>query len=124
MAIAPQELQAQVQEIASVLCDQRAPSSASRIPDALLGEIVRTSDRLLEEIGEAVPGDDFQTLVARALLQSVRRLAAGLNQERYPDQAWFWTPEWQRREREADAQIAAGLGTRYDSDEAFLASLD
>jgi len=39
------------------------------------------------------------------------------------DQAWFWTPEWQRREREADADIAAGKGQRYYSDEEFLAAL-
>jgi hypothetical protein len=24
------------------------------------------------------------------------------------DQAWFWTPEWQAKEREADADLAAG----------------
>ena len=41
-----------------------------------------------------------------------------------PDQAWFWTPEWQAGEREADAHIAAGRGTRYHSDEEFLAALD
>ena len=27
-----------------------------------------------------------------------------------PDQAWFWTPEWQAGERKADAEIAAGEG--------------
>jgi hypothetical protein len=41
-----------------------------------------------------------------------------------PDQAWFWTPEWQASEREADAEIAAGGGTRYHSDEEFRAALD
>lgn len=41
-----------------------------------------------------------------------------------PDQAWFWTPEWQAGEREADADIAAGRGTRHHSDEDFLAALD
>lgn len=41
-----------------------------------------------------------------------------------PDQAWFWTPEWQAKEREADDAIASGKGTFYDSAEAFLASLD
>ena len=39
-------------------------------------------------------------------------------------QAWFWTPEWQAGERQADAEIAAGLGDRYESDEEFLAALD
>lgn len=41
-----------------------------------------------------------------------------------PDQAWFWTPEWQAGEREADADIAAGRTTRYNSDEEFMAALD
>jgi hypothetical protein len=40
-----------------------------------------------------------------------------------PDQAWFWTPEWQAKEREADADKAAGRGTRYHSDEEFVAAL-
>ncbi len=38
-------------------------------------------------------------------------------------QAWFWTPEWQAGEREAEQEIASGGGTRYDSDEEFLDSL-
>jgi hypothetical protein len=41
-----------------------------------------------------------------------------------PDQAWFWTPEWQAKEREADADKAAGRVERFESDEAFLAALD
>jgi len=39
-------------------------------------------------------------------------------------QAWFWTPEWQAGERQADADIAAGRVDRYDSDEEFLAALE
>jgi len=38
-------------------------------------------------------------------------------------QAWFWTPEWQQKEREADQDIAAGRIERFDSDEAFLEAL-
>lgn len=41
-----------------------------------------------------------------------------------PDQAWFWTPEWQEGEREADADLAAGQGSIYYSDEEFLAALE
>ena len=41
-----------------------------------------------------------------------------------PSQAWFWTPEWQAGEREADAEIKAGRGRRFNSDEEFLASLE
>ncbi len=41
-----------------------------------------------------------------------------------PDQAWFWTPEWQAKEQEADADKAAGRVERFESDEAFMAALE
>ena len=31
------------------------------------------------------------------------------------DQLWFWTPEWQKKEREADADIAAGRLKEFES---------
>jgi len=40
------------------------------------------------------------------------------------EQAWFWTREWQEREREADEDLAAGRVTRFESDEDFLTELD
>ena len=39
------------------------------------------------------------------------------------DQAWFWTPTWQTRIAEAEADLAQGNSTVYRSDEEFLASL-
>lgn len=41
-----------------------------------------------------------------------------------PEQAWFWTREWQTKEREADEDIATGRVTSYESDDEFLAALD
>ncbi|MHB8669745.1 MAG: AbrB/MazE/SpoVT family DNA-binding domain-containing protein [Acidimicrobiales bacterium] len=38
-------------------------------------------------------------------------------------QAWFWTPKWQAREREADADLAAGRGETFNSGEEFLDAL-
>ena len=38
-------------------------------------------------------------------------------------QAWFWTDDWQRGEREAAEELSAGRGKRYESAEEFLASL-
>jgi len=38
-------------------------------------------------------------------------------------QAWFWTDEWQRGEREAADELASGRGQRFESAEEFLASL-
>ncbi|MFD8668991.1 AbrB/MazE/SpoVT family DNA-binding domain-containing protein [Streptomyces microflavus] len=40
------------------------------------------------------------------------------------DQAWFWTPEWQAGEREAESDIAAGRTTRHESAAAMFAHLD
>ena len=39
------------------------------------------------------------------------------------DQAWFWTPTWQARVAEAQADLVRGNSTVYRSDEEFLASL-
>jgi hypothetical protein len=69
-----------------------------------------------KERGQA-PEDFF-----RSWVDAVRRYAAG--SETDPEQAWFWTPEWQAKEREADEAIAAGNGDFYDTPEAFLAALD
>ncbi len=38
-------------------------------------------------------------------------------------QAWFWTPEWQEGEREADEDIASDRVFRQNSTEEFLAFL-
>ncbi len=40
-----------------------------------------------------------------------------------PDQAWFWTPEWQAREREADAELSEGSGVVYRGTEEFISHL-
>lgn len=42
------------------------------------------------------------------------------------DEAWFWTPEWQAKEREAEEDLKAGRITRHKSRaeaDAFLESL-
>ena len=38
-------------------------------------------------------------------------------------QAWFWNPNWQADEREADADRAAGRVEAFDSGEALIAGL-
>lgn len=45
-------------------------------------------------------------------------------QEANPSQAWYWTEEWQQREREADEALACGDFTTYPDAESFLASLE
>lgn len=48
------------------------------------------------------PGDYFRVEAIRGEL--VLRPADAID----PEDAWFWTPEWQAKEQEADADIAAG----------------
>ena len=39
------------------------------------------------------------------------------------DQAWFWTKEWQEKEREADDDIAAGKFGEFESLDALMKDL-
>jgi hypothetical protein len=39
-------------------------------------------------------------------------------------QAWFWSPEWQRREREADIAYAEGRYHEFEDANDLLAHLD
>ncbi|MEA2615166.1 MAG: hypothetical protein QOE72_949 [Chloroflexota bacterium] len=69
--------------------------------------------RLVDELpDDAVDG-------AAVLLRSIK------SRRIEPDQAWFWTPEWQEGEREVDEAIARGEhGTIYVSDEEFISALE
>jgi hypothetical protein len=40
------------------------------------------------------------------------------------DQRWFWNESWQRMEREADADVAAGRVHAYEDGDALLLALD
>jgi hypothetical protein len=55
----------------------------------------------------------------------VRRTEEGVViQEIDPDQAWYWTPEFQTGERVAEAEENAGHGRRALSAEEFEAALE
>ncbi len=88
-----------------------------------MSHIFTVSDEQYKAIEEAarergLPPEEF----FRSWVEAVRQ---HVEQEQVdPDQAWFWTPEWQAKEREAEAAIAAREGTFFASEEDFLASLD
>jgi len=44
--------------------------------------------------------------------------------EKLPEQAYFWTSEWQKDEREADEDIKAGRVKRFSTAEELIADLD
>lgn len=39
-------------------------------------------------------------------------------------QEWFWSQQWQEREREVDRHVERGETRRFESNDAFLAFLD
>ena len=39
------------------------------------------------------------------------------------DQLWYWTPEWQAKEREADEDLAAGRVKSFKSADSLIRSL-
>jgi len=63
-------------------------------------------------------GDDiaFEVIDGQVILRGLRAMPA--------DQAWFWTPEWQAGEQEADDEIANGEGTVYKSADAMFDALE
>ena len=47
------------------------------------------------------------------------------NSARVPSvQGWYWTPEWQQMEREAEDDLAAGRCVDFDDLDALIASLE
>jgi hypothetical protein len=60
-------------------------------------------------------------VTSRPLSAPLRGRPAALDSR---DQAWFWTPQWQEREAEADADLAAGRAVHYTNDADFFAALD
>jgi AbrB family looped-hinge helix DNA binding protein len=40
------------------------------------------------------------------------------------EQAWFWSEEWQAKEREADDALAAGKSTTFETADDFLAHVE
>lgn len=60
-------------------------------------------DRLVEEIKALSPEQKYE-------------LARRLDKEAvFGDQSWYWTPEWQAAEKEADEDIATGRVHHFDN---------
>jgi AbrB family looped-hinge helix DNA binding protein len=75
-----------------------------------LPEDIRKAGRLEE-------GDLFEAeMTSEGILLRPQRLIDAT-------QAWFWSPEWQAGEREADADRAAGGVETFSSSEEFLDAL-
>lgn len=111
-----------------------------RIGELLQGQIRHFMDELKAAAPIEVPSSDVRKNWAEYvelvrtheetvyITQHGRRVAALVPPfvaESYADeQAWFHTPQWQAKEAEADADIAAGRVRVYDSDESFLTAFE
>lgn len=88
-------------------------------------EAIRRADDVIEQLAgmpDATLGNRHTVL---AMARTVRAEAFAVMKRLNPDQAWFWTEEWQAGEREIDREIAAGKhGTIYYTDEEFDAALE
>lgn len=86
-------------------------------------QTIRNCDQLLELL-PAVPAEHV-TEVKRLteVTAENRKLAFSLIEQLNPDQAWFWTEEWQAGERAVDRDIAAGVPMESGTPEEFLAAL-
>ena len=73
-----------------------------------------------EELREGLDQDTLFAVVRREDGVIELRPQASVDVE----QSWFWTERWQRLEREADADIAAGRVATFDDAERFLADLN
>ncbi len=72
------------------------------------------------EAGAVIRGVSTEQYLARFLQAWAERLS---DEQPDPDQAWFWTPEWQAGECLAVVDRAEDRSTRYASDEDFLHAL-
>lgn len=72
----------------------------------------------IRQAANLAEGDYLEVTVSRgAIVMRPKKLIDA-------DQAWFWTEEWQRGEREASEDIATGRSRRFDSAAEFLDTLD
>lgn len=82
-----------------------------------------------EQLGKLANLLEQATQVVRSVLQThTKTLTPVIPKLKRPkhvpkDQEWFWTKEWQRGEREANADLAAGRYKTFDSVEDLIADL-
>jgi antitoxin PrlF len=54
----------------------------------------------------------------------MKRQKPSLSKKTDAPQTWFWSPDWQAKEREASEDIADGRTAQFESDKALLKTLE
>ena len=87
-------------------------------------DVIRWADDLIERVAAGPEQAVAERDRVLALVRPIREQAFALMQWLNPEQAWFWTEDWQAGEREVDRQLAEGAVTTFATDEEFDAALD
>jgi len=78
-----------------------------------------TIPKEIREILHLKPGDTLRVMIEDSRVVLIPESAID------PDQAWFWTEEWQEGEREADEDIRAGrVYGPFDTAEEMMADME
>ena len=86
-------------------------------------DAIRRADGVIEQLAGMPDVAAAERNSVLAMARSVRAEAFAVMQRLNPDQAWFWTETWQAGQRRAEADVAAGRVTSFESDEEFFAAL-
>jgi hypothetical protein len=89
-----------------------------------LATVLRGVDDIIEHVVALPESAAAERERMLATAHPIREQAFALMARLNPDQAWFWTEEWQVGEREVDREIAAGNVTTFATLEEFDAALD
>jgi AbrB family looped-hinge helix DNA binding protein len=73
------------------------------------------------KISQALKLKKGDHMLVRLIGQRVEMVPASLIPK---DQLWFWTPEWQAKEREADEDIAKGRVKGFESADYLIKELE
>jgi hypothetical protein len=131
------EVRQQYRELNEEFIENIGRRFLSRLPAAMTTEqrqaaiestaaLIRDVDALIARV-DLVDGNAQAASEANVVRNHLKGLRAVVFTAMYtlnPEQAWFWTEEWQRKEREADEDIASGRTRFHAGTEDFFAALD
>ncbi|HXT37683.1 MAG TPA: hypothetical protein VN837_19070 [Chloroflexota bacterium] len=90
----------------------------------IVANLIREADNYADIIAAASTEIQAKYQDETIMVSALRRTGYLIMVDINPDQAWFWTEEWQAKERESDADEAAGRMTFHATTDDFLAALE
>lgn len=101
---------------------ERPPTDNESI--TVVANLIREADNYTDIIAAASAEIQAKYQDETIMVSALRRTGYLIMVDINPGQAWFWTEEWQAKERESDADEAAGRMTSYATTDDFLAALE